>query len=256
MTAIPKEFQDYAHYFYSGLCLEPINKSAAIVLYHVFIDSCKEIDSSTEETKNFIKLFTEKLPKFPVDGPREVEFVANELYGALQEKLSAGIINSHMPDQFVLCSVLYSIVEGEQAMSREIKCHLACSKLIRLLQQVTPPKKEEDAKPEAENEENKEIIEEQPQKEDVQERVYHIDVSKPILQQPQLGESYNATEIRQYFKDIGIPIQSGITHPTKVHQAIQKNLDLGASCIKNGDRELGLSYLRTAQKIWATGVPQ
>ena len=250
MIQIPPEFRENAHYFYAGRALESVNKPTAIVLYHVFADRCKEIaeEIKSPDLMNFIEIYSSKLPPFPDNGTSEALFVANELYGALYEKIESGILNTKMNEQFSLCSTLYSILEGEFCMLRETKCRILASKFQILINQMKDYYKNEPLNAEIESEkEAKEIPQEECKKPE------EVEIPK-IIPQPTLGASYNVTAINEYLDYMGCDRTQKIPKCSEtMRPLVQKYIDLGTSCIKRGDKKTGLNYLQRAKKAWTTG---
>ena len=282
MIHIPDEFRENASYFYAGRALEPVNKITSIVLYHVFADSCKEIieNNNSPELKKFVDAFVEKLPPFPVNGPDEVRFVADELYGALQEKLQAGKINSHMCEQFALCSKLYSILDSDLAIIRENKCKYIAARLQVLFRDLERQKEEKERKEREEREriekekqekEAKNMINENDESLIVDEinaqqkgKELHLgakrmmtsnDIPRIPPSQPTFNNGYDPKHVREYLSSIGIDSTKtkAPQYNENIKNVIQKYLDLGTSCIKRGDKEMALEFLQKARKTWITG---
>ena len=287
MIQIPDEFREIASYFYAGRSLEPVNKVSAIVLYHVFADNCKEIVEVNKSPKlqEFIDIFVSKLPPFPLNGPDEVRFVAGELYGALHEKIQEGKLNSNMPEQFALCSKLYSILDGDFAVIRESKCKFIASKLQVLFRDLENKKKEQERKEREKQEllekkrqekeakqlekENKKApiqpvsFDDSPISKDAKTEIPSIkqrtmtsnDLPQIPTSQPQFYNGYDPQHVRNYLGSIGIDTNKVKAPPynDNLKNVIQKYLDLGTSCIKRGDTDMALEFLQKPKKTWLTG---
>ena len=265
MIQIPDQFRENASYFYAARALETINKPTAAVLYHVFADRCKEILESNDspELESFLEIFTKQLPPFPPNGPSEVRFVAGELYGALLEKLQEGKINSHMPEQFILCSKLYSILDGENCVLRETRCRVIAAQLQVLFRNLKQKKEEEEAKKAAEEEarlkaEAANAKQTMPARSKSEKIIPHENILTQYSDPPQLQQGYDQNHIIHYLMATGYN-----PHETKAPKfnenlrgAIQKYLDLGVSCLKRGDKEMGLEFLQKAKAVWTTGRDQ
>lgn len=136
---VPSELKRYAKYHYAAESISNYNPTASQVLRHVFSDYCTDEIlplTASPDVHQFLETYKQSLDPFPCDGPAEMRYFANDLYNSLLVALQSGKISLELPDQFWLCSTIYSVIDGEEAEIREQMCRYAAVSLKKL---VTKP---------------------------------------------------------------------------------------------------------------------
>jgi hypothetical protein len=141
MSVVPPEFSQLAKYYYAAESLSKYNPIVTEVLRHVFGDSCADLVPTTASpaAREFAANYQKSLNVFPYDGPEESRLFANDLFATLCASLKSGRVSPALTDQFWLCGVVYSILDGDEAVRRERVCRIVAARLRRAFEAARRP---------------------------------------------------------------------------------------------------------------------
>lgn len=280
MEEIPPEFSPYASYIIAAENVKRYNPIAAQVLTQVFVDICQDIVSTTsnQNAHEFLKNLSNNLPEFPRDGPDETKLLADDLYDSLCSSLRSGKINTHIAQQFWLCSILYSVLAGDEAEKREKICKITAARLKILLSKAeikkTPQNKpstkiqtndKHQSKEQSSNIKDLPKLNEKtkPNEAPTQKSSAPSNLQKNSRPHPSTNATptfesvithYNEKKAIEYLKSIGVSVPSSVPMLNeKCRPSIAQKFDLCLSCLKQNDTEQAKLFLQAAQKSWKTG---
>jgi hypothetical protein len=221
MSAVPPEFSQLAKYYYAAESLSRYNPIVREVLRHVFGDSCADLVPTTASpaAREFAASYQKSLSVFPYDGPEESRLFANDLFATLCASLKSGRVSPALADQFWLCGVVYSILDGDEAVRRERTCRIAAARLLRAFNAARrPPDRAQLRKPASMLRMNR-----QPE---------------PALDDPELAR-------------LGVAVSAQAPQlKGAARAAVTERVDLALKMIKMGSTAQALNYLKLAVDLW------
>jgi hypothetical protein len=242
MGARPPQFSSVAKYYFAAESISKYNPIVSVVLRHVFADSCTTILTTitSPSAQQFSETYHRTLSSFPLDGPDETRFFANELFKSLVTYLQSGKLSPQTPDQFWLCATVYSILEGDQALAREQLCRVTAVRLHRLLatgkrppraKMRTAPKRGADPPGPADP--------------------LMRSCLAPRAPALPVAVALSPSDYAEKLGKLGVRIARSIPKaPPNATEAIQEGLDAGVALLQAGDRAGALARLRGALEIW------
>jgi hypothetical protein len=229
MSAVPPEFSQLAKYYYVAESLSKYNPIVTEVLRHVFADSCADLAPTTASpaAREFAASCQKSLNVFPYDGPEESRLFANDLFATLCASLKSGRVSPALADQFWLCGVVYSILDGDEAVRRERTCRIAAARIRRAFEAARrPPDRAQLRKPATMLRMNRQRA--------------PADVPAPWTapEDPELAR-------------LGVAV-SGEAPPLRDAEraAVAERVDLALKMVKIGSRGQALNYLKLAVDLW------
>lgn len=210
----PPEYAPYNHFYFVAESLDKYNYTAALVMRHVFCNSC--IDDIVPgigdyRVAQYMERYQKSLPDFPCDGPTETKNFADEMFATLSDSLEKGRVTTTMPEQFWILSVVYSVLEGDEVLHRERLCRNAGARLLRALATAKKP--------------------------------------MPVI--PDLSGKYNAAKVDEYLAVLGIPVTSDIPElKPSCKSSVLEDIDAAIDLIRSGDRGGANNSLFRALNTW------
>ena len=290
MEEIPIEFSSCSKYLIVAESVHPYNRVVSLVFTHIFVESCTAILSTTKSPVaiQYLENFQKQIPPFPKDGPEETKYFADDLFDAISSSLRSGKINTKAPLQLWLCSILYSVLDGNEAAERETICKISAAKLRKLvlngkirkalnnvpLKLKLPSQLKKDILMQNDNNElaahqnvpqTHDPSQSQPQTAQAQpqSQISHTQSPPQIShqqtqpQKPDLNTilaNYNENDVRNYMRFLGVEPPMGCPKVmASCKSIIQMNLDLCYNFLNRGDTKDALRYLKAIERIWRTG---
>ena len=271
MNNIPKEFQEYGQYYNAAINLKRYNPIVSLVLTHVFIDNCQDIvlsSQTSESARNFLDKLKRNLPSFPRAGCEEVKIMANDLFISLRKHMREGNITSNIANQLWICNVLYSILNGDEAIKRERICKIAAVRINRLLGQLkkknlhkqNPPElhkptEKPNAKPNPTKKHHSTIPQNLPSKQtqpaDDNHKVHRKRRIKPSVSLDSLLSNFDESNALSYLSSLGVKVPTSVPQLNhKTESSILQNLELSLSSIAKNDYNEAKNLLYEAKNIW------
>ena len=271
---VPPDLRRYAKYYYAAESLVKHNPIVAQVLRHVFADSCHDDLLpllASPEPRQFIESYRKNLSSFPCDGPEETRYFANELYDSLTAFLKSGKVSYKLAEQFMLCSVVFSVLEGDEAIHREKTCRIVAGRIkraldkaktktdgrksnqnlddefpdlqgLRLCQSVRPGPSLLDSGAEKLEKKKK------PEKKKPQE----TKPAEPV--KPDFRKAYDERAVIEYLTALGVSEDVKVPALMESCKArINEDLDMALTMAKMGNRENAVRCLDDAIKVWKAG---
>lgn len=218
-----------------------INKSVSLVMLHTFMDFCLEKFNYQQnpEIKDYLQNLAEKCGDFPEDGAQETRNLADDMFSRLTIQFQTGDITKDMPQQYLLCSLLYSVLEGAEAIERQNSCLYASLKIHEI--QRTGQSRPHNTQPTK-----------QPQREPAKVEKTN---SKLKLKMPEKRPYvYNRDTAIQYLAKQGIQLPTNVKYPEDFEDIILRDISHGANCLEVGDKERALKFFKKARKAWQKHV--
>ena len=262
---VPPDLRRYAKYYYAAESLVKYNPIVSQVMRHVFADSCHDDLLpllASPEPRQFIESYRKNLSSYPCDRPEETRYFANELYDSLTAFLKSGKVSYKLAEQFMLCSVVFSVLEGEEAIHRETTCRIVAGRIKRALDKA---KTKTDGRKSSQNL-NDEFPDLQglrlcqsvrPGPSLLDSGATTIEKKKPEKAQPvkpDFRKAYDDRAVTEYLKALGVSDDVKVPAVKESCKArINEDLDMALTMAKMGNRENAVRCLDDALKVWKTG---
>ena len=142
-------------------------------------------------------------------------------------------INKEMPQQYLLCSLLYSVLDGNEAMERENACLFAALK-IHEIQRTGKSVQEKDI----------------PQSSPAQTPLVHKETKYKLKNFKEKPYLYKRETALEYLRSHDIEVPQNIEYPEDFQEIIIRDLSHATNSIHHGDKERALLFLKKAKKEW------
>ena len=262
VVPVPEELKLYAKYYYAAESLLKYNPIVAQVLRHVFVDYCLDdiIPFTTaQRAHEFVQSYKKNLSSFPCDGPSETRYFANELYDSLISFLKSGKVGYKVAEQFWLCSIVFSVLDGEDAIHKEKTCRIAAARILRALNNARksePKPAKQSQKTDADNDfpnfDALRLVQSLRTTDSGSLRSQQTEPAKPTKPDFKLG--YDDQAAVAFLASMGIKIESQIPPVKDAFKGqIAERLDMALTMSHMSNNESALRNLEEAAKLWKIG---
>ena len=138
--SIPPDFKQFAIYYNTANTIESKSPAASAVMKISFLQACEDYSSENQispQAQQFLQNYRRTVPPLPPNGVAETQKLANSFYQTLSNQFQNGEVRRGMVQQFLMCSALFEVLDGDDNEHNSKTCKVVAVKIKQMLEKGT-----------------------------------------------------------------------------------------------------------------------